>query len=1196
MKAGKPKRLKTPKQIKVEDLYPPQFAGLTPPESLFRNRKIGTHEVKDKWNNITIGTQHLAGVGSEKAQILFITPCTLWEEEYVGRSGIPPQMLKGPHAALFKRNLGRAGILPEDWFYTALVKYNCLGLKPKAHDLRWGRPALLTELKAIRPKIIVCLGKQVFDQFTHLKVKLADVQGGFFRNEEFDCLVYPMDTIGTPLQRPEHLERFIVDLKQVKRALDESKGIATVKLATDYHVLDTVEKIGNWSEERRQDLEAGRLTNMAVDCEWHGQTFAGGQLRSLQASWGPGKAAYLRFMGEELDYSLAQPLPEVAKIIQPCFNHPRLKFVGHNFFADALWMKNHLGIETYKRCLFDTLFAQHTLDESSDLKLERLAVRYTDLGRYDIPLLLWKKKTKFDEEWDTGYGRVPDKILIPYANMDCDATNRIYPLLMGKLMRQQLWGYYQGIVIPFVTDGFTEMVETGFPMNRDRLEEMRTIFTRNQGLLITDFRQVVDQEAHRLLGDKLESGSGDLMITLQELRDQHYQSGAEAGDETQEFTEALTLVKTTWDNEQLKPGLPFFLHWWAAPTFNINSTDHLRRWLFDVKGFTPLKTTKKDGIQTSWERVKVLPPDKQAEYTPATDKQTVKLFAERDPVVARVQELKGVANIVKAFLKGPDAEGHEQGLMAWIQPDERIHPNYALTETARPRSWNPNVLNWTKYVTKPIEVAFRRANKKAARDLWFNIQHQTSSIQEKRLQIQNIMQAPVSVRSFVQAPDGWVFVDMDFKTAEVVQLGYTAGDESLIGVLNEPDTQFARVDKDNPKKVVRVAYDRLSGYPESEQDPALLVPESDPRIMRDAQGNIMRIKRDLHWELAEGVEGKPREKLNEDAARGGIGKVGNFCIAKGEHVLTDRGWVEIEHITLSDKLWDGIEWVAHAGVVCNGDQTVHQHQGLWATDNHEVWTETQGKLAFGLARKYGLRLLQVNDHPARFSTEGSPRTTRVYDILNVGPRHRYVCNGVLVSNSIPYGSTDLLLERMIESNTGRKPAEGTGAKMIETYAARYATAWRFLEAMERRVEDPGWYRSTSGRVRHFAYSSIVDVAGLTEYARKGLLSPLKRQARNFPIQEGVAATAARAMEQFLARRRELGLEARMMCLLYDAMTVLSPLEQAREASALLQHCMTKGTPWTNHGRTWNHDVDVGYAFRWGCKLNKAEKAKLEGYV
>lgn len=65
-----------------------------------------------------------------------------------------------------------------------------------------------------------------------------------------------------------------------------------------------------------------------------------------------------------------------------------------------------------------------------------------------------------------------------------------------------------------------------------------------------------------------------------------------------------------------------------------------------------------------------------------------------------------------------------------------------------------------------------------------------------------------------------------------------------------------------------------------------------------------------------------------------VGKVS--CIAEGQRVLTDRGLVAIEGVRETDLLWDGVEWVSHDGVVCNGEKEVIYHDGLWATPDHRV--------------------------------------------------------------------------------------------------------------------------------------------------------------------------------------------------------------------------------------------------------------------
>lgn len=70
-----------------------------------------------------------------------------------------------------------------------------------------------------------------------------------------------------------------------------------------------------------------------------------------------------------------------------------------------------------------------------------------------------------------------------------------------------------------------------------------------------------------------------------------------------------------------------------------------------------------------------------------------------------------------------------------------------------------------------------------------------------------------------------------------------------------------------------------------------------------------------------------------------LGKVANLsCIAASNRVLTDRGYVPIVHVTPQDRVWDGVEWVRHGGVVYQGRKHVIQHQGITLTPDHRVLT------------------------------------------------------------------------------------------------------------------------------------------------------------------------------------------------------------------------------------------------------------------
>lgn len=91
------------------------------------------------------------------------------------------------------------------------------------------------------------------------------------------------------------------------------------------------------------------------------------------------------------------------------------------------------------------------------------------------------------------------------------------------------------------------------------------------------------------------------------------------------------------------------------------------------------------------------------------------------------------------------------------------------------------------------------------------------------------------------------------------------------------------------------------------------------------------------------------------------------CLLRGTRILTDKGEVNIEDVTLDHKVWDGVNFVAHAGAVCKGVQPVITHDGVTATPDHRVMTH-EGWKSLAEAHRWGLRIARtgVGGKPVRF--------------------------------------------------------------------------------------------------------------------------------------------------------------------------------------------------------------------------------------
>ena len=179
---------------------------------------------------------------------------------------------------------------------------------------------------------------------------------------------------------------------------------------------------------------------------------------------------------------------------------------------------------------------------------------------------------------------------------------------------------------------------------------------------------------------------------------------------------------------------------------------------------------------------------------------------------------------------------------------------------------------------------------------------------------------------------------------------------------------------------------------------------------------------DIYCQSASKMFGVPVEKHGVNGHLRQKGKVAELaCIAEGQLVLTDQGEVPIQEVTKDMKVWDGEEWVPHDGSVYRGEREAITYEGLTATADHLVWAKGQPEpIPFGFAAASGAHLVQTGDceqavrlgrdHQSGKTMELTyhQRTTRLYDLRNAGPRHRFTVSGHLVHNCGYGGSTGAL--------------------------------------------------------------------------------------------------------------------------------------------------------------------------------------------
>ena len=169
-----------------------------------------------------------------------------------------------------------------------------------------------------------------------------------------------------------------------------------------------------------------------------------------------------------------------------------------------------------------------------------------------------------------------------------------------------------------------------------------------------------------------------------------------------------------------------------------------------------------------------------------------------------------------------------------------------------------------------------------------------------------------------------------------------------------------------------------------------------------------------------------------------MGKIGQLsCLAADTPILTKQGWVPLGRMTKELDVWDGVEWVSHEGLVDQGVRRTYLYgkpHPIRATSDHIIFDMGEEK-------------------PISQRWEGTkPRNEQVYDLVNAGPRRRFMTTIGLVSNC-QYGTG---AERLgISLGIDHMDA----MRIVDTFRKvkhpALPAAWRFCDALLNQVARSG---------------------------------------------------------------------------------------------------------------------------------------------
>lgn len=540
-----------------------------------------------------------------------------------------------------------AGLDLRSAYFTNVVKFKPAGKKPKAVEVKACAPMLEEEIKRCNPRLIVTLGADASKAILGPKFKLGTHRGVFMDHPEIpEIKIMPTYAMSYFEYNPAALVESANDFKEMAAF---QKGINLEKDTTHFDVSSDIEQIKQHVDKLVAMAEKDTLF-VAVDCEWHGRNWmdAEGYLRTIQLS----HSEDYTFVVELVDSGIALCDADAAcQHLKRLLEHPNVGVVGHNVIADGEWLLTY-GIDIRPRTVFDTMIAEHCLDNGSMFNLTACTEKYTNMGKYDVEVAEWCAENPL--LCKDGYGWIPRDILLPYAAKDTTATYRVFAKQKPLLEKA---GYFN-----------TRGAEGQYPsLMRSGLDAQLGIY---------------EMQRHGMLVDLERLGEIEQMYQakLLELQNQMIMIAAQHG---------------LYD-------------------FNFRSPMQVSKLLFDCLKITPIRTTSNRpwsevANMSELERESVAPSTDKSTLDIIQDQHPA------CGILRDLRKIDHVCKTWVPTNYDPETHNETTkggGMRAKVWPDGRIHAVYSqLMETGRFSSRQPNVQNFPKRSEGDIERIFGADNK-----------------------------------------------------------------------------------------------------------------------------------------------------------------------------------------------------------------------------------------------------------------------------------------------------------------------------------------------------------------------------------------------------------------------------------------------------------------------------------------------------
>lgn len=565
------------------------------------------------------GRRCLNGAGPVPADIVFVDKAPDQKEVWTGR----PYTSKAAQFLMRKLKEARFPVNKARFTYAthhAPKKYT-------AAEVNWGKRMFAEEMASVNPKLVVTFGAEPLKQVVGTSYRWDDVHGAWIRPDTIqDCRfeVFPTFNLEQVLFNQKWDVYFEADLRRITNRLFNTPELPPHCDNAVIHAPNEIRSFADWilSKDR---------TVMTLDCEWNGKNWmdTGRYFRTVQLGYAKGKVVTIEVSTEGGKRCYDGDERDIFSELKRLLESPKVGIVGHNVIADGEWLLSY-GVDIRPRVVYDTMLAEHIIDQNGPFGLEALAMKYTPYGRYSTDVEVWVRRhqnAKLPDTSANGYGFVPRDMLMSYGYADVDVLWYILdeqiPVLRrrGCFRRRGVNGEYPSLL---------------------------------QTVLDTQ-RVTYDLEINGLPVD---------MAQLDMLTERYQAARSET------LSKVMQLARSA-----------------GFEDFNPRSVQHLRKMLFGVLKLTPVKTT--DG--NDWGEVAgEMGMDDETDVAAATDKSTLQILEGQHPFVDALLDFRRIDQTCKTWLT-KEKDGEPAGLYKDLWPDGTLKSRFlTLTETGRYRTSSPN--------------------------------------------------------------------------------------------------------------------------------------------------------------------------------------------------------------------------------------------------------------------------------------------------------------------------------------------------------------------------------------------------------------------------------------------------------------------------------------------------------------------------